>query len=115
MGGGVYSINFSDIYRLKLESDILVPLKLNFYRKYVDGMFDRKKVNNRDTLLKQLDNDHPKNKLTTELTPKKLLDEKLFFVNGIYYSMLNRKSTKLPIAWSSKVRKFYKRNIINGD
>ena len=77
-------------------------------------MFNRKKQQ-RYALFKRLDNDYPKNKLTIELNPKKLLEKNLIFVNGIYYSMVNRKSSKLPTAWSSKVLKYYKRNIINGD
>ena len=32
---------FSDVYK-KIKSDITVPLKQNFYRKYVDGMFNEK-------------------------------------------------------------------------
>ena len=64
-----------------------------------------KKVNKNGILLKRLKNDHPDNQITLELNPKKLLDKKLIFVNSICYSMVTRKSTKLPIAWSSKVLK----------
>ena len=64
-----------------------------------------KKVNKNGILLKRLKNDHPDNQITLELNPEKLLDKKLIFVNSIYYSIVNRKSTKLPIAWSSKVLK----------
>ena len=64
-----------------------------------------KKVNKNGILLKQLKNDHPDNQITLELNPKKLLDKKLIFVNSICYSMVTRKSTKLPIAWLSKVLK----------
>ena len=64
-----------------------------------------KKVNKNGILLKRFKNDHPDNQITLELNPEKLLDKKLIFVNSIYYSIVNRKSTKLPIAWSSKVLK----------
>ena len=64
-----------------------------------------KKVNKNGILLKRLKNDHPDNQITLELNPKKLLDKKLIFVNSICYSMVTRKSTKLPIAWLSKVLK----------
>ena len=78
-------------------------------------MFTRTKVNTKDVLFESLNNYHPNIKLTIELHPKKLLDTKLILVNDIYSTMVNRKSTKLPIPWSSKVPKRYKRNAIIGD
>ena len=45
------------------------------------------------------------------------MDAKLISVNGIYNinnTMINKKSTKLPIFWSSKVTEGYKRNVIIG-
>ena len=39
----------------------------------------------------------------------------LIFVHGIYNTMVNRKSVKLPTAWSSKLPKRYKRNTITSN
>ena len=50
-----------------------------------------------------------------ELNTKKFLETDLICVNGIYNSMVDRKSTKLPITWSSKVPKRYGHSAIIGD
>lgn len=47
-----------------------------------------------------------------ELNPKKLLNMKLICINGIYNTIISRKSTKLPILWLSKAPNHYKRNAI---
>ena len=52
----------------------------------------------RDISFEQWNIYHPKIRLTIELNPRKFLDTRLVCV-----TMVNRKSTKLPIAWSSKV------------
>ena len=82
----------------KLEKDIVVPLKLKFYRRYVDDMVNSRKINTNDILLEQLNNYHPKIKIAIELNPKKFLDMKLICVKYIYNTGGNRKATKLPIA-----------------
>ena len=82
----------------KLEKDIVVPLKLKFYRRYVDDMVNSRKINTNDILLEQLNNYHPKIKIAIELNPKKFLDMKLICVKYIYNTGVNRKATKLPIA-----------------
>ena len=89
------SVTFSDVYMVKLENDIVVPLKPKFYRRYVDDMFNRRKVNTKDILFESLNNYHPQIKLTIETNPKKFLDTKLILTNGIYNTMVHRKSTKL--------------------
>ena len=67
-----------------------------------------------DTLFEQLDNYYPRINFTIKLNPKKFLDTKLICVNSIYNSMFNRKSTKLSIAWSSKLPKCYKHKSLFG-
>ena len=74
--------------------------------------FTEKKVNMNDILLEQLTKYYPKIKLKMELNPNKFMDTKSICVNGIYNTMVNRKSTKSKIAWLSKVSKCYKRNAI---
>ena len=51
-----------------------------------------------DILLEQLTKYYPKNKLKMELNPNKFMDTKSICVNGIYNTMVNRKSTKSKIA-----------------
>ena len=74
---------------------------------YVDDRFNSRKVNTTDILSERLNNYHPKTKLTIELNPNKFLDTRLICVNGTCNTLVNSKSTKLPIPWSSKR---YKRN-----
>ena len=74
---------------LKLENDIVVPLKPKFNRIYVDSMFNRRKVNMNDILFEQqLNNYNPKIRLT-KLNPKKFLETKLICINGIYNTNVN--------------------------
>jgi len=100
---------------VKLENDIVVPLKPKFYRRYVDDIYNRRKKNTEDILFKELNSYHPNINLTVEINPTKFLDTKLICVNGVYKTMVNRKETKLPIHWSSKIPKRYKRNSVLGD
>jgi len=113
--GGPLSVTLSDIYMVKLENDIVVPLKPKFYRRYVDDIYNRRKKNTEDILFKELNSYHPNINLTVEINPTKFLDTKLICVNGVYKTMVNRKETKLPIHWSSKIPKRYKRNSVLGD
>ena len=40
--GGLISVDFSDIYVSKMEEDIVTPMKLHFYKRYVDGTYIRR-------------------------------------------------------------------------
>ena len=66
-------------------------------------------------MFKDLNNYHPKLNFTVEVNPVKFLDTRLEFVDGTAVTSVNIKETKLPIPWSSKVPKRYKRNTITGD
>ena len=58
---GQLSITFSDTYMVILEDDdIVTQLKPKFYKRYVDDMFKRRKVNTNDTVFERLNNYHPK-------------------------------------------------------
>ena len=58
--GGQLSVIFSDKFMVKIENDIVVPLKLKFYWRYVDNMFNRRKVKTNGILFETLNNYHPK-------------------------------------------------------
>ena len=58
--GGQLSVTFSDIFMVKIENDIEVPLKLKFYWRCVDYMFNRRKVKTNGILFETLNNYHPK-------------------------------------------------------
>ena len=42
--GGPLSVTFSDIYMVKLENDVVIPSKLIFYHRFVDGIYSRWKL-----------------------------------------------------------------------
>ena len=96
--GGPFSVIFSDIYVVKLESDIAQSLKPKVYRRCVEDMFNRGKVSTIYILFELLNNYHPRIKLFIKLDSKRSLDQKLVCVNGIYNTMVSRKSRKLPMA-----------------
>ena len=81
--GGPLSVTFSDIYMVKMENDVVTPSKPIFYRRFVDDIYTRQKLGD-NVLFDQLNNDHPKMKLTLEVNPSKFLDTKLTNVNGAY-------------------------------
>ena len=98
--GSLLSVSFSNIYVVKLENDILWPLKPKFYRGHVNDMFNRRKVSTNYILFERSNNYHPKIKLNIELNRNKFLGTSLTCVNSIYNTMVSRTSTKLPMAWS---------------
>ena len=102
--GGPLSVTFSDIYMVKMENDVVVPSKPIFYRRYVDDIYSRRKKGE-NVLFDRLNDYHPNIKLTIELNPCKFLDTKLTYINGVYKFNVNRKSTKLPTPWDSKIQK----------
>ena len=113
--GGPLSVTFSDIFMIKMESEIVIPNKPLFYRRFVDDIYNRRKKFQWDELFEKLNSYHPKIKLTIEVSPKKFLNTSLDLSNGIYNFKVHRKTTKQPTHWSSKIPKRYKRNMILGD
>lgn len=88
---GPLSVTFSNIYMVKPENDILLPLKPKFYSKYVDDVFNKRKVNMKNILFERSNNYYPKGRLTIELNRKSFLDTKLIGINGVCNTIVNRK------------------------
>ena len=97
---------------IKMESEIIIPQKSLFYRRYVDDIYNRRRKFKHDELFEKLNNYHPRIKLTIEVSPAKLLDTSLNLNNGIYAFKEYRETTKRPTHWSSKIPKRYKLNMI---
>ena len=66
-------------------------------------------------LLKKLENNHPNMKYTVEVKPEIFLDTKIVYSNDVITTEVKRNDRKLPVHWSSKVPKWYKRNAIISD
>ena len=58
---------------------------------------------------------HGKIKFTTEVAPEKFLDTKIIYEEDGIKTSVYRSDKKLPVHWSSKIPKKYKRNAINTD
>ena len=112
--GSPLSVVLSGIFMSKLEKEVVYPTKPILYERYVDDIFNRKKKNEEDTLLPKLNSYHKNIKFTVENNLNVFLDTKLHLENGSYTTSVSRNG-KLPMHWSSKVPKKFKRNIINND
>ena len=113
--GGPLSVTICDIYMAKMERDVVHPFNPIFYRRYVDDIYKRQKMNKKDDLYEALNKYHKNIKLTVEKSPSKFLDTRLLINNGIYETQVYRKETKTPTHWSSNISKRYKRNAISAD
>ena len=113
--GGPLSVTLSDIYMTKMERDVVHSFNPIFYRRYVDDIYNRRKIYKKDDLYETLNKDHKNIKLTVEKIPSEFLDTKLIINNGIYETQVYRKETKIPTHWSSNIPKKYKRNTISAD
>ena len=100
---------------IRTENDDVIPMKPIFYRRFVDDIINCCKKNVPDELFFKLNNYHWNIKLTIEISPTKFLDTQLVNLNGKIETKVYRKLDELPVPWSSKIPKRYKRNAINGD
>ena len=53
--------------------------------------------------------------LRIEINPNKFLDSEIIENKGVIETKVYRKTTKLPVPWSSNILKRYKRNTTNTD
>ena len=70
---------------------------------------------NTDNLFQALNSNHPKIKCTIEVNPDKFLDTEIIQKNSIVTTEVNQKNTKLPVHWTSRIPKRYKRKSIISD
>ena len=101
---------------VKMEIETVRPLKPLFYSRYVEDIYNRRKKDEFDKVFHALNNYHENVKLTIEINPSKFLDTQLINIEGKYIiTKVYRKESKIPIHWSSKIPKRYKRNTITTD
>ena len=114
--GSPLSVAFSNIYLIKLEIDKVRPTKPLFYKRFVDDVINSRKKNTPASLLTSLNCYHPNINFIVEVNPSKFLDDSnIKIVDGKGETSVSRKPNKMPVHWTSKVPKRYKRNAINGD
>ena len=61
----------------KMERDVARPFNPIFYRRYVDDIYNRRKINKKDDLYEALNKYHKNIGLAVEKSPSKFLDTKL--------------------------------------
>ena len=111
MGGPLF-VTLSDIHMIRMETDVVVPIRPIFHKRYVDDIYNRRQKNTCDVLYNAINNYHPKIKLTLETNSQRFLDTEITHINGTIETQVHRKKTKLPIPWTSNIPKRHKRNSI---
>ena len=66
-------------------------------------------------IILEISRSHPNINFTVEVNPSKFLESNIKTFDGKVEISVYRKPNKLPLHWTSKVPKRYKRNEINGD
>ena len=68
--GGIWSMVLSDCFMNKMEK-VVIPLRQEFYKRFVDDIYRRRKRNEPDELFDNMNSYHPNIKLIIEVSPKK--------------------------------------------
>ena len=98
--GGPISVVLSNIFCVKMEFDVVKPLKPKLYKGYVDDIYSKRTKNQPDKLFEKLNNYHPNKKLTIGANPSKFLDNEIMIKNGIIETSFAVKESKIPNYWS---------------
>ena len=107
--------DFADIFMNKLERDVVIPRNPILYGRYVDDTYNRRKKSVPDELFEALNSYNPNIRCTIVVNPSHFLDTNIQHENGEVSTSVHVKENNIPVFWSSKVPKRYKRNAINGD
>ena len=102
---GPISVVLSKIVCVKMEFDVVKPLKPKLYKHYVDDIFSKRIKNQPDKLFQKLNIYHPNIKLTIEVNPSKLLDTEIMVKNGIIETSVVAKESKIPNHSAKSIKK----------
>ena len=92
---GPISVVLSNILCVKMEFDVVKPLKPKLYKRYVD-IYSKRIKNQPDKLFKKLNNYHLNIKLVIEVNPNKFLDTEIMIKNGIIETSVVVKESEIP-------------------
>ena len=81
--GGQISVVLSNKFCVKMEFDVVKPLKSKLYKRYVDDVYSRRIKNQPDKLFQKLNNYHPNIKLTTDVNPSKFLNTEIMIKKSL--------------------------------
>ena len=82
---------------VKMEVEVIRPLKPLFYNRYVVNIYNKRKKNEFDKVYYALNNYHENIKLTIEISPLKFPDTQLINEDGKYITKDYRKEKKITI------------------
>ena len=99
----------------KTEREVVSPSKPKFHKCFVDDIINRRNKNQPADLFQNFKSNDPNMKYTVEVKPEIFLDTKIVYSNDVITTEVKRNDRKLPVHWSSKVPKWYKRNAIISD
>ena len=85
-----------NIFLTKSENNVVKPVEPSFYKRFVDDVISRRKIDESDNLLNISINYHPNINFTFERNPSKFLDAKAIIENGKAVAIVYRKRNKLP-------------------
>ena len=94
----------------KLETDVVEPERPILYRRYVGDVYRRRLKNRDDTLFRKLNSYHTNTKFTVDPNPEQFLDSAIHREGNNITTSVYTKPNKLPIPWTSRTPKKYKRN-----
>ena len=112
--GNPLSPTLANIFMCKLKADVVTPLNLPFYNRYVDDCCTKRKANAPDILLENLNSYHPNIKFTVEENPHHFLDTAFTHQEGNFITKVHHKPGKLQVHWKSAIPHKCKRNTILG-
>ena len=108
--GGSLSGTLAGIFMKKLETDVVEPERPILYIRYVDDVYRRRLRNSDDTLFRKLNSYHTNTKFTVDPNPEQFLDSAIHREGNNITTSVYTKPNKLPIPWTSRTPKKYKRN-----
>ena len=108
--GNPLSPTLANIFMCKLEADVVTPLNLPFYNRYVDDCCTKRKANAPDILLDNLNSYHPNIKFKVEENPDHFLDTAFTHQEGNFITKVHQKPRKLQVHWKSAIPHKWKRN-----
>ena len=89
--GGPLSVTLSDIHTIRMETDVVVPIRPIYFKRQIDDIYNRRQKNTNDMLCDTLSNYHPKIKLTIDTNPQRFLDTKITHINGTIETRVHNK------------------------
>ena len=113
--GGTQSVTLSHYFMDKMEKDVVIPLKLKFYCRYVDEAYNRRNANQPDELFGRMNKYHPDINFTVEVNPSKFLDTRIYRDNNEIKCIAYHTETKLLFQWTSAVPKHCRKNVSIGN